>query len=806
MATLRGNRDAFGRPGIEPRWTHGDKDGIGTAYSGDSRIWFTIWNGIVTETYFPTIDKPQLRDCQLLFTDGASFFHQETRYLKTSIERLPSALGYVIHGEDPEGRYSYEKEIIADPHLPCLLQRVRINAKEEWRSRLKVYVLCAPHLNVGGAENNAYVVEASGRPVLMAEKNSTWLAVAANPPFSRLSVGYVGASDGWTDLANGFQLDWEFDRALSGNVALTGEIDWAGANECVIGIAFGDSQHRAVATLFQSMAQPFEWQQRRFIEQWERTNKPHERLEQQSGDGGHLFHASCKLLLGHEDKAYQGAMVASLAIPWGEAKSDAEGKGGYHLVWTRDLVQCALGLLAAGNLESPLRALIYLATSQAEDGSFEQNFWVDGTPYWKGIQLDEVAFPILLAYRMRQIDMLREFDPYPMVAKAAAYLMHQGPATRQERWEEASGYSPSTLAAHIAALVCAAHFAAERGDSKSADYIEQFADWLEHNVENWTVTKVGTLLPDVGRHYIRIRPVNPGDAIPTGGDPGDAVITLSSQPPGHQQTYLAKEIIGPGFLELVRYGLRRANDPLIIDSLRVVDASLKVDTSSGTCWHRYTHDGYGQQEDGSPYSGYGMGGGWPLLAGERGHYELAAGRDTKSYIRSMEGFATPTHLIPEQVWDRDDLPKKHLRRGRPTGSAVPLLWAHAEYIKLLRSSRDGKVFDFITEVAERYLYQRKSFHRIQFCSTRWPATTVERGGVLRIQDDAPFRLHYSLDHWASVVDNDSTAITLGVHFCDVSIPADQHESIRFTLFHRVAEQWEGRDFEVLVVNSASEKE
>jgi glucoamylase len=241
MARIRGNNHAFGWPGLEPRWTHGDKDGIGTAYSAASRIWFTVWNGIVTEVYYPTVDTPQMRDVQLLFTDGQSFFHQETQYLESRIQRMPSCLGYRVEVKDPEGRYAYVKEIIADPHLPCLLQRVTVQANPEWLSRLKTYVLCAPHLDVGGSENNAFVVQSCGRELLMAEKNGTWLALMCCTPFSRLSVGYVGVSDGWTDLSCGFQFDWQFDQAVRGNVALTGELELATSQEFVVAIAFGNS-------------------------------------------------------------------------------------------------------------------------------------------------------------------------------------------------------------------------------------------------------------------------------------------------------------------------------------------------------------------------------------------------------------------------------------------------------------------------------------------------------------------------------------------------------------------------------------
>lgn len=287
------------------------------------------------------------------------------------------------------------------------------------------------------------------------------MALGATVPFRRLSVGYVGRSDGWTDLTDNFQLDWEFDQALDGNVALTGKLDLDGRREFTLGLAFGDGLHSAVTRLFQALGIPFKEHWTRYMEQWNRPCRKILPLEKVSGDGGNLYHGSFSLLLAHEDKIYPGALIASLSIPWGEAKGD-EDMGGYHLVWTRDMVNSATGLLAAGNTETPLRALIYLAASQQPDGGFPQNFWINGEPYWRGIQLDEVAFPILLAWRLRRDEGLREFDPYPMVLRAASYLIRHGPATQQERWEEAGGYSPSTLASNIAALICAACFARAR--------------------------------------------------------------------------------------------------------------------------------------------------------------------------------------------------------------------------------------------------------------------------------------------------------------------------------------------------------
>ncbi len=215
------------------------------------------------------------------------------------------------------------------------------------------------------------------------------------------------------------------------------------------------------------------------------------------------------------------------------------------------------------------------------------------------------------------------------------------------------------------------------------------------------MTTDGSLLPGIRRHYIRIHPVEAGNAEPN-EDPNASMLTLSNRPPGSSIAFRAKDIVDAGFLELVRYGIRAASDPLVEDSLRVVDAALKVDTPFGPCWHRYNNDGYGEHQDGAPYDGWGKGRAWPLLTGERGHYELAAGRDVRPFIKAMEAFAGRTGLLPEQIWDEPNRPEFHMYFGRPTGAAMPLVWAHAEYIKLLRSTKDGAVFDQIPAVSARY--------------------------------------------------------------------------------------------------------
>jgi glucoamylase len=788
---------AFGHPGIEPKWTHGNKDGVGTAYADSSRIWFTLWNGAITEVYHPTVDRPQLRDLQYLISDGKSFFHEEKRNLKSKLERLSDhALGYRCTNSDPDGRYAIVKEIITAPHLNCVLQRTKLTGEESFVSKLQLYALCAPHLEVGGWGNNGYISELNGRKILMAQKEGTWLAIAATVPFSRASCGYVGRSDGWTDLAANFQMDWEFDHATDGNIALIGELDLSNHQEFTLGLAFGDTQHHAIATLFQALSTPFNEHHKRFTEQWERPFAHIRPLSKVSNDNGNLYHSSFSLLLAHEDKSYPGALIASLSIPWGEARGDKD-QGGYHLVWVRDMVNSASALLAAGEIATPLRALIYLAVSQQEDGGFAQNFWVNGNPYWRGIQLDEVAFPILLALRLSQQNVLKDFDPYLMVLKAAAYLLRHGPVTQQERWEEASGYSPSTLASNIAALIAAAYFCRQRRDTAAAEFLEQYADFLESHVESWTVTTEGTLVPGIRRHYMRILPDDVNNSEPM-EDPNSGTLNIANLPGGTKNSFPAKEIVDAGFLELVRYGIRKPDDPLITDSLKVIDAVLKIDTPMGPIWHRYNHDGYGQREDGKAYAGWGKGRAWPLLTGERAHYELATGRDVKPFIRAIEKFASPTGLLPEQVWDEQDRPKVFMALGRPTGSAMPLMWAHAEYIKLLRSVSDGHVFDLIPEVARRYLGDRKSCQLFEIWKPNRKVRVVKRGHTLRVQVPAAFRLHWTPDEWHTVNDTSSAATTFGIEFVDIPITAAQQLPIQFTFFWPQSNSWENHDYTVEV--------
>ncbi len=639
----------------------------------------------------------------------------------------------------------------------------------------------------------------------MAWKNEWTLAMAANCGsarcgFSKASCGFVGASDGWRDLMDNFRMDWEFGSATGGNIALMGELNLKslpgkGAYEFTLAFGIGEGFHTAAQKTISSLTAPFEQHRSRFIEQWHRTANP-EWLAARAGDGGKLMRTSRNVLLAHEDKTYSGAFVASASIPWGQVHGD-DDLGGYHLVWTRDMVQTATALLACGRAETALRALVYLACTQEQDGGFAQNFWIDGTPYWSGEQLDEVAFPLILAWRLWKANALDTLSIFAFVERAAGYLVRHSPITYQERWEENAGYSPATLAAAIAGLICAAEIVRTLDAMELAEFLEEFADWIEGHLEDWTVTNNGVLHAEIKRHYMRIRPPECGEAY-AHESCGKEIIRLANRPPGTRVEFEAREIIDAGFLELVRYGVRRADDPLIVDSLKVVDAVLKRQLPQGPGWLRYNGDGYGQRPDGGPFQGWGQGRVWPLLTGERAHYELAAGKEIDALIKTYEGFATCGQLLPEQVWDEADRPDWSLRLGQPAGSAVPLVWAHAEYLKLLRSAVDGKVFDRIDPVYERYCEKKGGRRRkLEIYSRRRPIQRIAAGSALRILDERQFEVVWSADGWRTACTTPSRSLGSAGYSAEIAA-AEESKALEWTLHWPEQDGWLGYNVEVLV--------
>lgn len=817
---------APGAPGIPPRWTSSAKDGIGTAYSAGSPVWFTLSHGIINEIYYPHVDSPNTRDLQFLISDGETFCHEEKRDLIHQCERPElGALLYRLTNSEPNGRYRIIKEVISQPHSPVVMMSVKVEIFDDTlRGKLKLYALLAPHIKDTGADNTAAVCEIAGRHLLHAERENVHLVLGCTNDFVRRSVGFVGTSDGWTDLKDNFQMDWQYEIAANGNVAMMGEIDLSQDAEFVIGVAFGDSRQSAATTLLQAFAEPFSRQRAKFIEQWKRTkdelvsdSSPGRlglgSVKTESGDVGYtmsdrtksLVRLSQHVLMAHEDKTFCGAIVASMSIPWGDTKDDSDA-GGYHLVWARDMVQTTTALLACGETELPLRSLVWLASIQGEDGNMPQNSQVDGTPYWSGEQLDESAAPVILAWRLSAANALGQFDPTTLVRRAMRFLILRGPVTAQERWEENSGYSPSTLASIISSIVCASELLAKSGPATSrlstpdpsaapaestSDFLLDYADWIVESLSDWCVTTCGELLDGKPRYFVRITPeaAQPGPIDP---GPNGAMLQVGNGGGEHP----ARNVVDAGFLQLVRLGVLAWDDPIILDSVAVVDAVLKHDLPQGPCWRRYNHDGYGNHDDGSAFNGTGVGRVWPLLTGERGHYELASGRDATPYIEAMEGFASSGGLWPEQLWDAADIPEHELYFGKPAGSAMPLCWAHAEFISLVRSQKDGRCFDRIEPVYQRYA-RGKQASNLEIWTFAHQPVQVARGKTLRVIGEAAGSVHWSIDNWATRQDTPMQENELNLFSVDILCESFRDaELLTFTFHWEDGDRWEGKDYVV----------
>jgi len=275
-------------------------------------------------------------------------------------------------------------------------------------------------------------------------------------------------------------------------------------------------------------------------------------------------------------------------------------------------------------------------------------------------------------------------------------------------------------------------------------------------------------------------------------------VPIKNRPPGESMDQ-AFHIISPDSLALVRFGLRVPDDPRILNTIRVIDAMLKVDLPQGPCWYRYNGDGYGEHADGSPFDGTGIGRPWPLLTGERAHYELAAGRpkDAEALLSMIEQ-CTAGHgrLLPEQVWDEADLPGPELFLGKPTGSACPLVWAHSEYIKLRRSLRDGKVFDQPPQTVQRYQVE-KPVRQIFGWRLNNKARTLPRNKKLRIVLLNPALIRWTIDNWATSHDTNTRETGLDTYILDLptaSLPSGSQ--ITFTFYWSQENRWEGTNYTV----------
>ena len=795
---------APGWPGIAPRWTSSAKTGVGTALNQTSRVWFTLSHGIFDEIYYPRVDQACTRDMGMIVCSGEAFFSEEKRHTGQQIEALaPGVPAYKLTNTCQEGRYRIEKEILADPRRDVVLQSTQFTALKGKLEDYRVYVELAPHLGNVGANNTAWIGDYKGVPMLFAERQGIALALACSAPWLNRSAGFVGTSDGWQDLNYHKQLTRTYTRAENGNVALTGEVDLRqSGGKFLLALGFGANSFEAGQRALASLLDGFESARSIYINQWQdwlQTLLPlgSENEVKATQD---LYRVSAAVLRTHESKRIPGALIASLSIPWGFSKGD-DDLGGYHLAWPRDLVESAGGLLAAGALGDADRVLHYLQVTQEADGHWPQNMWLDGSPYWSGIQMDETAFPILLVDLARREKALETDDLtrlWPMVRKAAGYLVKNGPVTAQDRWEEDPGYSPFTLAVEISALLAAADLADLNGEQPAGTFLRETADTWNSSIEHWTYASGTDLARQVGveGYYVRVSSPDVAEA----ASPAKGFVPIKNRPPG-ENVEPAQSIISPDALALVRFGLRAAEDVRVVNTVKVIDALLKTDLPYGPGWHRYNDDGYGEHPDGEPFSGTGVGRVWPLLTGERAHYELAAGHveEAVRLLHVLEASAGVGKLLPEQVWDTKDIPDKGLFFGKPSGSAMPLVWAHAEYVKLLRSLRDGRVFDMPPQTVERYIQAKTESGRITWRFNN-KCSTVPAGKTLRLELLAMARVHWSADDWQTFRDVETHATGLDVYSVDLpvgSMPAGT--TLAFTFHWSDSDTWEGTDFSVRIV-------
>jgi glucoamylase len=803
MTTEEKEGSAPGWPGSEPRWTTSAKSGVGTALTPTSRIWFSLSHGILDETYYPRVDEACTRDLGLIVTDGEEFFSEEKRRTTHQVDYLAEGVpAYHLVNTCAEGRYRIEKHIVADPKRDVLLQRTRFVPLRGELGDYHLYALLAPHLTNRGAGNTARVGDYKGVPMLFAERAGNALALACSVPWLGRSAGFVGVSDGWQDLVEHKRMLWHYSLAEDGNVALTGEVDLkAGGGSFVLALGFGRNPNEAGQRVLASLLDGFEAAEAEYTHGWrawqqsfaepQRTHKTPDRHD--------LYRVSTAVMRVHEAKQFPGGMIASLSIPWGDTKGN-DDLGGYHLVWPRDLVEVAGGLLAAGAREDTRRVLNYLEVTQEADGHWPQNMWLDGECYWDGIQMDETALPILLVGLACQDDVLEPKTAarlWPMVRKAAGFLVRNGPVTQQDRWEEDPGYSPFTLAVEIAALLVAADLAGLNGEQELGAYLRETADTWNDSIERWIYVTGTSLAEEVGveGYYVRDAPPEEAEA----ASPAGGFVPIKNRPPGEIKKSAA-QVVSPDALALVRFGLRAGDDPRIVNTVKVIDALLKVDTPQGPAWHRYNDDGYGEHEDGRAFDGTGVGRAWPLLTGERAHYELAAGRSKEALRlqRALEGFANEGGLLPEQVWDAPDVPDRELFLGRPSGSAMPLAWAHAEYVKLRRSLADGRVFDMPRQTVQRYLVDKITASHATWRFNQ-KSREVPSGKTLRIELLEPALVHWSDDNWKTTQDTETRDTGLGIHVAD--IPAGRlapGSTVSFTFRWALADRWEGSDFSVRV--------
>jgi glucoamylase len=743
---------APGGPGSPPSWGPGRKQAFGSSPGISSKVWFTLANGNLSEVFYPSLDRPALQELRFLVAapgippvDDAAQADHSLRWSKAGV---PAVEVFSSHAE-----YHLAKEFIVDTELQALLIAGDFNPE---LPDLRLYLMATAHLNRYGLGNDA-VITAGSPPALIIRQGDVYIAVCG--PFDRASAGFRDSSDLFVDLHdNDGEMTGTYTDAGPGNVAVGAQLALhAGVFQVAVGFAHSrpDAEEAAREMLRRGSAGT-----RAVLEEaWRRQFELPKRIAQVAGDGGALAAASLTVLKCLEDKVERGGLVASPGAPWGETNRD--GNHVYNLVWARDLYHAVTALLDIGDAEPANRALRHLARVQRPDGSWPQNWYLSGRPHWNGTEHDEIAYAILLARRLQAAQAL-DWDPYPqLVRRAAIYLVRNGPLTPLDRWEDAGGLSPSTLAAVVAALVSAAEFAHAGGEHVAAAHFLHVADYWADRVEAWCY--------DFARgHYVRLA------SDPEQGPGPDAVLSTD-------------------FIELVRLGVRRPDHPEIRSSIGQVDTHLLWVGPSGPAWRRYVGDDYGELPDGSPWGPGGVGRPWPLLAGERAQYEFLAGGDRVAGLaRTYESFAGPGLMLPEQVWDGKPVPARGLLPGTATNSASPLGWAHAEYLKLLTTIATQRCGDLLAQVHQRYCVQPP--HEPAFVWTAAHQIRAFQGGRrVKIQLLEPATVRWSADDWASYKESQTIDTTLGLHVAELPTQIMRPGAVMAWTVH-YADRWEGRNY------------
>jgi glucoamylase len=686
---LAAGGEAPGAPGKAATWDRGDKDGFGTARGTSSKVWYTLRDGALSEIYYPRIDTPSTRDTQLVISDGSSFTDLE-RTATVHRVRLLDAKSLVYRQIDraKSGKYVITKTYVTDPARSTVL--VDIGFRSLTGHPYQVYVLHDPALMMNGDDDTGRTQDGA----LVATDGRGSDALAASSGFRKTSSGYLGVSDGLTDLTD-HRMDWTYHASEPGNVVQTGLTrltGLAGGQHLTLAIGFAATTTGALARARASLASRFGATRQRYSAGWHHYLASLRPVRAPAQHFATEHHVSQMVLAASEDKTFRGGFVAAPGRPWAWANVLRQFAV-YHAVWSRDLYQIATALIAMGDRAAAGRALGYLFSVQERpDGSYPQNSRLNGLPVFGGLQMDEVSFPTLLAWQLHRIGPAA----WQHIRRSEDFVIANGPSTPGDRWENASGYSPATIAAEISGLVVGARIARHNDDTTRARRYLQVADNWRSNLQKWTVTTNGPLSSHP--YFLRI----------TDGDANAATkIQLSDGGPLIDQ----RRVLDPSFLELVRLGVLSPHDPRIVNTVHLVDQHLGYQTSNGPFWHRASFDGYGEKADGSqwqptnPGSGLTHGRGWPLLTGERGEYQLAAGTGAQNLLATMARAAdNASWLLPEQVWDHRPPAGSgpRFRPGEPTTSATPLAWTHAQFIRLAWSIVNGAPIETPQPVACRY--------------------------------------------------------------------------------------------------------